>query len=203
MLWCHCQTYPSHFVAFFVFHFTSTRHSFIHVSLTFVPFFPYVWKLPKHSIVSDVRIHWRPFFTLRFMNFNLRDFISNPSFGVWWLYLHFCCCRCLQNFFPGLIAVVYVLRPSGLLQKAISEVSNKFFREDFRFKVRALPHSNCRLYTSAAFCLGRWYLRRNHYYYTTRFSRLWCHHVLFVPNSFCVLGGRLQLFGWAAPADRF
>jgi hypothetical protein len=43
----------------------------------------------------------------------------------------------LQNFFPGLIAVVYVLRPSGLLQKAISEVSNKFFREDFKFKVRA------------------------------------------------------------------
>ncbi|KZS15196.1 putative Guanine nucleotide exchange factor DBS [Daphnia magna] len=41
----------------------------------------------------------------------------------------------LSNFFPGLIAVVYVLRPSGLLQKAISEVSNKFFREDFRFKV--------------------------------------------------------------------
>lgn len=43
----------------------------------------------------------------------------------------------LKNFFPGLIAVVYVLRPSGLLQKAISEVSNKFFREDFKFKVRA------------------------------------------------------------------
>jgi hypothetical protein len=41
----------------------------------------------------------------------------------------------MQNFFPGLIAVVYVLRPSGLLQKAISEVSNKFFREDFKFKV--------------------------------------------------------------------
>ncbi|EFX81870.1 hypothetical protein DAPPUDRAFT_21042, partial [Daphnia pulex] len=41
----------------------------------------------------------------------------------------------LSNFFPGLIAVVYVLRPSGLLQKAISEVSNKFFREDFKFKV--------------------------------------------------------------------
>jgi len=41
----------------------------------------------------------------------------------------------ISNFFPGLIAVVYVLRPSGLLQKAISEVSNKFFREDFRFKV--------------------------------------------------------------------
>ena len=40
-----------------------------------------------------------------------------------------------QNFFPGLIAVVYVLRPLGLLQKAISEVSNKFFREDFKFRV--------------------------------------------------------------------
>ena len=54
----------------------------------------------------------------------------------------------IQNFFPGLIAVVYVLRPSGLLQKAISEVSNKFFREDFKFKVRApviplLPYFPC------------------------------------------------------------
>ena len=36
-----------------------------------------------------------------------------------------------------MITVVYVLRPSGLLQKAISEVSNKFFRDDFKFKVRS------------------------------------------------------------------
>lgn len=30
---------------------------------------------------------------------------------------------------------MYVIRPSGFLQKAISEVSNKFFKEDFKFKV--------------------------------------------------------------------
>lgn len=40
-----------------------------------------------------------------------------------------------QEFFPGLIHVVYVIRPNGFLQKAISEVSNKFFKEDFKFKV--------------------------------------------------------------------
>jgi hypothetical protein len=63
----------------------------------------------------------------------------------------------LQNFFPGLIAVVYVLRPSGLLQKAISEVSNKFFREDFKFKVRALIiMSNCRLHLLLPY--SRWFL---------------------------------------------
>lgn len=31
--------------------------------------------------------------------------------------------------------VVYVLRPAGFFQKAISEVSNKLFREDFKFRV--------------------------------------------------------------------
>ncbi|XP_065576219.1 guanine nucleotide exchange factor DBS-like isoform X3 [Artemia franciscana] len=41
----------------------------------------------------------------------------------------------ISNFFPGLISAAYVLRPSGLLQKAISEVSSKLFREDFKFKV--------------------------------------------------------------------
>lgn len=40
-----------------------------------------------------------------------------------------------QAFFPGLVHVVYVLRPAGFLQKAISEVSNKLFREDFKFRV--------------------------------------------------------------------
>jgi len=28
-----------------------------------------------------------------------------------------------------------VIRPNGFLQKAISEVSNKFFKEEFKFKV--------------------------------------------------------------------
>lgn len=40
-----------------------------------------------------------------------------------------------QDFFPGLIHIVYVIRPNSFLQKAISEVSNKFFKEDFKFKV--------------------------------------------------------------------
>ena len=31
--------------------------------------------------------------------------------------------------------MAYVLRPVGFLQKAISEVSNKLFREDFKFRV--------------------------------------------------------------------
>ncbi|KAJ1520073.1 hypothetical protein ONE63_004298 [Megalurothrips usitatus] len=38
--------------------------------------------------------------------------------------------------FPGLVHVVYVLRPSGLLQKAISEVSSKLLpRDEFKFPV--------------------------------------------------------------------
>ncbi|XP_046383423.1 guanine nucleotide exchange factor DBS-like [Ischnura elegans] len=41
----------------------------------------------------------------------------------------------LSGYFPGIIHVAYVLRPSGFLQKAISEVSSKLFREEFRFKV--------------------------------------------------------------------
>lgn len=67
----------SHFL-FFVFHFTSTRHSFIHVSLTFVPFFPYVWKLPKHSIVSENSL--TPFFysslhELQFERFHFKPLV--------------------------------------------------------------------------------------------------------------------------------
>ncbi|XP_025407258.1 guanine nucleotide exchange factor DBS-like isoform X2 [Sipha flava] len=41
----------------------------------------------------------------------------------------------LAEFFPGLLHVVYVIRPNSFFQKAISEVSNKFFKEDFKFKV--------------------------------------------------------------------
>ncbi|KAG7199653.1 hypothetical protein KM043_014246 [Ampulex compressa] len=41
----------------------------------------------------------------------------------------------ISAFFPGLVHVAYVLRPAGFLQKAISEVSNKLFREDFKFRV--------------------------------------------------------------------
>jgi pleckstrin homology domain-containing family G member 4 len=40
-----------------------------------------------------------------------------------------------QEFFPGIIHAVYVLRPASFIQKALSEVSNKFFKEEFRFRV--------------------------------------------------------------------
>lgn len=40
-----------------------------------------------------------------------------------------------QSYFPGIIHVVYVLRPAGFFQKAISEVSSKFFKEDFKFRL--------------------------------------------------------------------
>lgn len=41
----------------------------------------------------------------------------------------------ISGFFPGLIQEVFVLRPLGFFQKAISEVSNKFFKEEFKFKL--------------------------------------------------------------------
>ncbi|XP_015927368.1 guanine nucleotide exchange factor DBS isoform X2 [Parasteatoda tepidariorum] len=41
----------------------------------------------------------------------------------------------IAGFFPALIQLVFVLRPVGFLQKAISGVSNKFFKEEFKFKV--------------------------------------------------------------------
>ncbi|XP_058836387.1 guanine nucleotide exchange factor DBS isoform X3 [Topomyia yanbarensis] len=41
----------------------------------------------------------------------------------------------ISIYFPGMVHFVYVLRPSGFLQKAISEVSNKFFKDEFRFRV--------------------------------------------------------------------
>lgn len=50
-----------------------------------------------------------------------------------------CLCVCVflpfQSYFPGIIHVVYVLRPAGFFQKAISEVSSKFFKEDFKFRL--------------------------------------------------------------------
>ncbi|XP_014297307.1 guanine nucleotide exchange factor DBS isoform X3 [Microplitis demolitor] len=46
----------------------------------------------------------------------------------------------ISAFFPGLVHVAYVLRPVGFLQKAISEVSNKLFREDFKFRVIVLAN---------------------------------------------------------------
>ncbi|XP_035793105.1 guanine nucleotide exchange factor DBS-like isoform X3 [Anopheles albimanus] len=41
----------------------------------------------------------------------------------------------ISVYFPAVVHFVYVIRPAGFLQKAISEVSNKFFKEDFRFRV--------------------------------------------------------------------
>ncbi|CAG2061862.1 unnamed protein product, partial [Timema podura] len=40
-----------------------------------------------------------------------------------------------QDFFPGLINVAYVLRPASFLQKALSEVSSKIFKDEFKFRV--------------------------------------------------------------------
>lgn len=34
-----------------------------------------------------------------------------------------------------MIHAVYVLRPAGFLQKALSEVSSKLFKEEFKFRV--------------------------------------------------------------------
>ncbi|XP_065353804.1 guanine nucleotide exchange factor DBS-like isoform X3 [Cloeon dipterum] len=42
----------------------------------------------------------------------------------------------ISGFFPGLIHVAYVLRPAGFLQKAISEVSNKLFKDEFKFHMQ-------------------------------------------------------------------
>ncbi|KAL1123668.1 hypothetical protein AAG570_002744, partial [Ranatra chinensis] len=41
----------------------------------------------------------------------------------------------LSGYFPGLVHIAFVIRPSGFLQKAISEFSNKLFKEEFKFKV--------------------------------------------------------------------
>ncbi|XP_058124508.1 guanine nucleotide exchange factor DBS [Anopheles ziemanni] len=41
----------------------------------------------------------------------------------------------ISVYFPAMVHFVYVIRPAGFLQKAISEVSNKFFKDEFRFRV--------------------------------------------------------------------
>ncbi|CAH2989559.1 unnamed protein product [Chilo suppressalis] len=41
----------------------------------------------------------------------------------------------ISEFFPGIIHAVYVLRPASFIQKALSEVSSKLFKEEFRFRV--------------------------------------------------------------------
>ncbi|XP_034943713.1 guanine nucleotide exchange factor DBS-like isoform X2 [Chelonus insularis] len=46
----------------------------------------------------------------------------------------------ISAYFPGLVHIAYVLRPVGFFQKAISEVSNKLFREDFKFRVIVLAN---------------------------------------------------------------
>ena len=42
-----------------------------------------------------------------------------------------------QTFFPGLISACYVLRPASFLQRTWSDLSYKFSRDDFKFKVSA------------------------------------------------------------------
>ncbi|CAG9816753.1 unnamed protein product [Phaedon cochleariae] len=44
----------------------------------------------------------------------------------------------ISVFFPGLIHVVYVLRPASFIQKALSEVSNKLFKDEFKFRMIVL-----------------------------------------------------------------
>ncbi|KAL1493421.1 hypothetical protein ABEB36_011480 [Hypothenemus hampei] len=44
----------------------------------------------------------------------------------------------ISVFFPGLIHVVYVLRPASFLQKALSEVSNKLSKDEFKFRMIVL-----------------------------------------------------------------
>ncbi|KAF5275360.1 hypothetical protein FQR65_LT04188 [Abscondita terminalis] len=44
----------------------------------------------------------------------------------------------ISVYFPGLVHVVYVIRPASFLQKALSEVSNKLFKEEFKFRVIVL-----------------------------------------------------------------
>uniref|UniRef100_A0A182NHA5 CRAL-TRIO domain-containing protein n=1 Tax=Anopheles dirus TaxID=7168 RepID=A0A182NHA5_9DIPT len=41
----------------------------------------------------------------------------------------------ISIYFPAMVHFVFVIRPAGFLQKAISEVSNKFFKDEFRFRV--------------------------------------------------------------------
>uniref|UniRef100_A0A182JT36 CRAL-TRIO domain-containing protein n=1 Tax=Anopheles christyi TaxID=43041 RepID=A0A182JT36_9DIPT len=41
----------------------------------------------------------------------------------------------ISVYFPAMVHFVFVIRPAGFLQKAISEVSNKFFKDEFRFRV--------------------------------------------------------------------
>ncbi|XP_055702828.1 guanine nucleotide exchange factor DBS isoform X3 [Phlebotomus papatasi] len=41
----------------------------------------------------------------------------------------------ISVYFPGVVHVVYVVRPAGFFQKAISEVSSKFFKDEFRFRL--------------------------------------------------------------------
>lgn len=40
-----------------------------------------------------------------------------------------------QDYFPGVVHIVYVIRPAGFFQKAISEVSSKLFKDEFKFRV--------------------------------------------------------------------
>jgi hypothetical protein len=44
----------------------------------------------------------------------------------------------ISVYFPGLIHVVYVIRPASFIQKALSEVSNKLFKDEFKFRMIVL-----------------------------------------------------------------
>ncbi|XP_076261206.1 guanine nucleotide exchange factor DBS-like isoform X2 [Rhynchophorus ferrugineus] len=44
----------------------------------------------------------------------------------------------ISVYFPGIIHVVYVLRPASFIHKAISEVRNKLFKDEFKFRMVVL-----------------------------------------------------------------
>lgn len=73
-----------------------------------------------------LRISVRVGIDLNFAPFTLQA--NNNERGVFYNFS-------FQSYFPGIIHVVYVIRPAGFFQKAISEVSSKFFKEEFKFRL--------------------------------------------------------------------
>lgn len=75
-----------------------------------------------------------PIYLTQFHHHILSIFISNDTFFPISNSYRFYFFQ-IQSYFPGIIHVVYVIRPAGFFQKAISEVSSKFFKEDFKFRL--------------------------------------------------------------------
>lgn len=45
------------------------------------------------------------------------------------------CIHVFQMYFPGLIHVVYILKPTSFFHKTLSDVTNKLFKEEFKFQM--------------------------------------------------------------------